>query len=88
WITRRVVSEGEPLEPPTIAPAPVVQPGDPVQLVWRDGLLELRMSGKAMSSGAIGESVRVRIDTRRRYEGTVLEAGVVRLDSPENGRTR
>lgn len=88
WMTRRVVMEGEPLRPPTIAPVDVVRSGDTVQLVWRSGTLQLRLSGRAMGSAAIGESVRVRVDSKRRFEGTVLEAGLVRLDSPENGRQR
>ena len=88
WMTRRVVTEGEPLRPPTIAPVDVVRSGDTVQLVWKSGNLALRLSGRAMGSAAIGETVRVRVDSKRRFEGTVLEAGVVRLDSPENGRQR
>jgi flagella basal body P-ring formation protein FlgA len=88
WVTKRVVNEGEPLRPPTIAPVDLVRSGDPVQLVWTSGSLELRIHGEAMGSAAKGERVRVRVDTQRRFEGTVLEAGVVRLDSPENGRTR
>ncbi|MEX2584027.1 MAG: flagellar basal body P-ring formation chaperone FlgA [Gemmatimonadota bacterium] len=88
WMTKRVVTEGEPLRPPAIAPMDVVRSGDPVQLVWSSGGLELRVRGRAMGSAAIGETVRVRVDTRRRFEGTVLEAGVVLLDSPQNGRQR
>jgi flagellar basal body P-ring formation protein FlgA len=88
WVTRRVVNEGEVLRPPTIAPADVVRSGDPVQLVWRSGDLELRLSGHAMGSAAVGEVVRVRVDSRRRFEGTVLEEGIVLLDSPKNGRER
>ncbi len=80
WVTRRVVREGEPLRPPAIAPARVVHAGDQVQVVWSDGALELRMTGRAMNSAATGDPVRVRVDTRRRFEGTATGDGTVLLD--------
>ena len=83
WITRRVVAEGEPLEPPAISPQDVIRSGDAVQLIYRAGSLEVRMRGKAMGSAAVGERVLVRVDTQRRYEGIAQKAGEVRLASPE-----
>lgn len=80
WVTRRVVREGEPLRPPAIAPARVIRAGDRVQVVWSDGALELRLTGRAMNAAAAGEPVRVRADSRRRFEGTANEDGTVRLD--------
>jgi len=88
WVTRRLVREGEALRPPAIEPAKAVRSGDAVQLVWRSGALEMRLRGSAMGSAAVGERVRVRVDTRRRFEGIVLEEGVVLLDSPNTGRER
>lgn len=83
WVTRRVIKEGEALQPPAIAPANVIRSGDRVQLVWRQGTMEIRMTGKAMSSAASGEKVLVRVDTQRRFEGIAHAPGEVRLASSE-----
>lgn len=88
WTTRRLVKEGEPLKTPAIAPAEVIKSGDEVQLVWSDGAVELRISGRAMNSASVGGTVNVRVDTKRRFEGVALATGEVRLDSPESGRSR
>ena len=82
WVTRRVVSEGEVLRPPTVAPHQVVRSGDDVQVVWSSGGLELRIAGRALNSAAVGERVKVRSDGSRRFEGVATATGVVHLDSP------
>lgn len=86
WVTRRVVSKGEPLRSPTIAPPELVRSGDAVQLVWSEGLVEIRLAGKAMNSAAGGERVLVRVDLKRRFEGVAESPGVVRLASHETSR--
>lgn len=83
WVTRRVVSEGEPLLEPTVAPPTLIRSGQTVQAVWRQGDLELRMSGRAMGSAKQGERIRVRIDARRRVEGTAVGPALVRIDSAQ-----
>lgn len=83
WVTRRVIKEGEVLQAPAVAPADVIRSGDRVQLVWREGSMEIRMTGKAMSSAAPGEKVLVRVDTQRRFEGIAHAPGEVRLASTE-----
>ncbi|HUE96628.1 MAG TPA: flagellar basal body P-ring formation chaperone FlgA, partial [Longimicrobiaceae bacterium] len=82
WVTRRVVSAGEPLRSPAVAPPHVIRSGDTVQLVWRDGAMEIRMRGRAMGSAAAGEKVLVRVDTQRRFEGIAHAPGEVRLAPP------
>lgn len=88
WVTRRVVRAGEPLRPPAIVPARVIRSGDQVKVVWSDGALEVRLTGRAMNAAAAGEPVRVRVDARRRFEGTANEDGTVRLDPLEKRSNR
>jgi flagellar basal body P-ring formation protein FlgA len=88
WVTRRMVSGGEPLRPPTIAPPNAVRAGDTVDLVWRAGSLEIRVAGRAMNSATAGGRVLVRVDGRRRFAGVAHPDGTVHLDSPEKGRER
>lgn len=86
WVAKRLIRVGEALRAPAIAPAQLIQSGDAVQLVWRDGDLEIRMSGRAMGSAASGENVLVRVDTQRRFEGIAEAPGVVRLNQLEKNR--
>jgi flagella basal body P-ring formation protein FlgA len=86
WVAKRLIRAGEALRAPAIAPAELVRSGDTVQLVWRDGNLEIRMTGRAMGSAAAGERVIVRVDTQRRFEGIAEAPGVVRLNKLEKSR--
>ena len=83
WLTRRVIGAGEPLIEPAIARPDLIRVGDSVQLVWRDGSMEIRVNGKAMGGAAEGEKVLVRVDGKRRFEGIASAPGEVRLASTE-----
>jgi flagellar basal body P-ring formation protein FlgA len=86
WVTRRTIAEGEPLRPPAVSPPALVAVGAPVQLVWRDGPVELRLAGRALNAAAAGERVTVQVDGKRRFEGVAVAAGVVRLDHTSRNR--
>lgn len=86
WTTRRVISEGEPLLPPAVAPPDLVKAGDPVEAVWRGRTIQLRVKGTAAGSAALGERVLVRVDARRRLEGVVIGPALVELESMDRGR--
>jgi flagella basal body P-ring formation protein FlgA len=60
--------------------AAVVRAGQKVVVVYRDAGLELRLGGVAAQDGAVGARVGVRLDARRRLEGTVVAPGVIRLN--------
>lgn len=79
WISRRLIAAGDPVREPAIARPDVIRSGDQVQLVYRQGGMELRIVGKAMGSAAVGEEVLVRVDKRRRYQGTAMGPGEVRI---------
>lgn len=81
WVTRRVIAAGEALREPAIMRPNLVAAGEVVQLVWRHGSIELRLVGRAMGSAAQGERVQVRVDSRRRFAGVVIDRGLVRIQA-------
>ena len=86
WVTKRVIAEGEPLREPAVAPPALISSGQVVQLVWTDGKIEVRITGRAMNAATAGGRVTVRVDTERRFEGVAIGAGLVRMDSPSRSR--
>jgi flagellar basal body P-ring formation protein FlgA len=86
WVTRRTVSKGEPLRAPAVAPPDLVKSGEVVRLVWRQGGIEIQLVGKAMGSAGKGETVQVRVDSKRRFAGVVEGPGLVRMDAKGNQR--
>lgn len=81
WLTRRVIAEGEVLREPAITRPNLVASGEVVQLVWRQGSIELRLIGRAMGSAARGERVHVRVDSKRRFAGVVEGPALVRIEA-------
>ena len=81
WMTKRVIRAGEPLRAPAVAPPDVVAAGQPVQVVWSDGVVRVRVRGTAVGSAALGERVLVKIDPRRRLEGIAAGPALVQLSS-------
>jgi flagellar basal body P-ring formation protein FlgA len=86
WVTRRAIRAGEPLREPAVAPAPVIRAGEPVEAIWRQGGLELRVRGVALANAVAGQRVAVRLDTRRRLEGTAAGPGQVLVSPSTIGR--
>jgi flagella basal body P-ring formation protein FlgA len=81
WVTRRVIAKGEVLRKPAITRPDLVASGEVVQLVWRQGSVELRLIGRAMGSAARGERVHVRVDGKRRFTGVVEGPALVRIEA-------
>jgi flagella basal body P-ring formation protein FlgA len=79
WVTKRVLAAGEPLRAPAVAPPEAVRAGQPVDVLWTDGAIQLRLKGTAMHAAALGARVTVRIDARRRLEGVAVSPTAVRL---------
>jgi flagellar basal body P-ring formation protein FlgA len=57
--TRRAVAEGEVLSAAVVARPPAVRAGDEIAIVVRSGATEVRGVARAVSSGAIGDVIRV-----------------------------
>ncbi len=79
WTTRRMISAGEVLRAPAVAPPAAVRAGEPVALVYQADGITLRLAGTAAADAPLGARVPVRVDTRRRFEGVVAGPGLVRL---------
>lgn len=77
WITRRVVQPGERLVPPSVVPAPLVSAGQLVRYVVEREGISLIISGRALTSGGLGDRVTVRLGTNRHLQGIVTGAGHV-----------
>ena len=77
WITRRKITAGETLRSPAVAPPDVVQAGTTVRFRMKRGDVSLLFKGTAISSGALGDTVFVRLDTRMRFRGVVTGPGFV-----------
>ncbi len=87
WVARRVISAGESLREPAVAPPDLVRVGDVVQAVFSQGGLEIRLIGRAMGAARAGEKVMVRVDMHRRFEGVVVGPRLVNIDIPDRSRT-
>jgi flagella basal body P-ring formation protein FlgA len=79
WISRRLIAAGEPLREPSVTPPVDLLPGDSVKAVRRSGGVTLALRGTAMQSASIGDKVAVRVDAKRRLEGTLAAPRLVVL---------
>jgi flagella basal body P-ring formation protein FlgA len=56
-----------------------VKKGNQVVILAQIGTLQVRMNGKALSNGAVGERIKVENNSsNRRIEATVIASGVVK----------
>ena len=79
WISRRVIHEGEQLVEPAIGPAPLVRAGSEVTVRAEAGGVVVTRAGTALSSGALGDRVRVRIGTQHTVSGIVASSSTVKI---------
>jgi flagella basal body P-ring formation protein FlgA len=79
WGTRRLVRKGEPLREPAVAPPVLVTAGSSVTVRATVGGVTATRDGTAMAGGALGERVRVRLDTQRYITGTVAGPATVHI---------
>lgn len=73
WVTHRPVRAGEVLDAPTVEPPPLIGEGDPVQLVWARGRIQLTLTGVAIGrTQALGQPARVRLADGRTLSGVAI----------------
>jgi len=78
---KRLISAGVAFTPNIITPQDRVKRGQRVTILARSGSMEVRMAGRALTSGAVGEVVKVvNIASRQRREGVVTKSGEVQVD--------
>lgn len=86
WVARRTVRAGEPLRPPAVTPPAAVESGGAVKALLRRGSVEIAVPGTASGRAALGETVRVWLETGRRVRGVAVADGVVRIERPGGRR--
>jgi flagella basal body P-ring formation protein FlgA len=79
WITRRLIRAGEPLKEPAVAPAQLVHAGSEVTIRAESGGVIVTRTGTALSSGSLGERVRVRLDSQHTITGIVASPATVKV---------
>jgi len=76
--TKRAIGAGKVITPSMLARNQVVRRGGQVEILAEGSGLSVRMRGKAMSNGALGQQIRVKnLSSGREITGTVVEPGVV-----------
>lgn len=76
WEIRRPIATGEVVMAPAVLPPPLVVAGEPVELQWLSGGVQVSVVGIALNSASQGETVRARIEERpARLTGTVTAPG-------------
>lgn len=82
WVMRRSLAAGQELTGSTASAPQVVRSGDQVHVEWQRGAVTVGLEGVALASGALGESISVRLAQRGgQRRGRVTGAGSVRLES-------
>lgn len=80
WVVRRTLGPGTPLDVAHVGPPPLVETGQPVRILWREGAVSIALEGTAMNDAALGESVRVRTGSRTGVvRGLVTASGEARM---------
>ena len=80
WVTRRMISVGQPLRAPAIEAPVLVKSGDDVEVLWRQGGIAVTAHGRATKSAAAGDRIVVRLSAQRTIEGSVVAAGRVQVN--------
>ncbi|MFI5233769.1 MAG: flagellar basal body P-ring formation chaperone FlgA [Gemmatimonadales bacterium] len=79
WVARRLIRAGEQLTEPSIAPPQLVRAGTDVTVRAESGGVIVTRAGTALTSGSLGERVRVRIDPRHIITGIVAASATVKI---------
>lgn len=79
WVARRLIRAGEALSVPSVAPPQVVRAGTDVTVRAESGGVVVTRPGTALTSGSLGERVRVRIDPQHIITGIVAAPATVKI---------
>ncbi len=80
-IANRTLVPNRPITIIDLRTLPIVLRDQPVDLEYVEGAVRIRMSGRALQDGAVGETVAVAVDMgkTRRFEGIVIADGIVQI---------
>lgn len=79
-VTTRALTTGQTLRQGLIKPALVFQAGAQVRVIAGGAGFQITSDGQALSAGAVGQPVRVKMDSGRVMTGVVLDSRTVKLD--------
>jgi flagella basal body P-ring formation protein FlgA len=79
WVAQRAITAGEALRTPSVRPPSIITGGSAVKLIYRDGPVEVVVTGTAVTSATLGAPVSVRVGPTRRLEGVAIAPNTVRL---------
>jgi len=81
--TVATVSDGVPLTQTTIREVPDIRRGDSVWVDYRNGAIQLKVPGEALSDGRIGDRLRIRLklDSHKVMEGKIVDSTTVRVSA-------
>jgi flagella basal body P-ring formation protein FlgA len=78
---KRQLSNGVPLTASMIRKPKIIKRGQQVAIIARAGGMEVRMTGKALAHGAVGDRILVlNLKSKKKVEGTVTSSGDIRVD--------
>ncbi len=78
---KRQLSIGVPLTTAMIRKPRIIKRGQHVSIIATAGGMEVRMAGKALAHGAVGDRIRVlNLKSKKKVEGTVTSSGDIRVD--------
>jgi flagella basal body P-ring formation protein FlgA len=81
-VARRTLLPGRMIPLSYVRDSYLVEPGEPVQVVFSHGGLEISVTGVPLQSGAAGDVVRVRnLDTGAVLTGVVMADGTIRVSA-------
>jgi len=78
---KRRLSGGVPLTTTMMRKPKIVKRGQQVSIIAKAGNIEVRMQGKALAHGAVGERIKVlNLKSKKKLEGTVTPSGDIKVD--------
>jgi len=79
-LKRRTLA-GAVLTPAMLKKPQVISRGQKISILAQSGRMQVRMTGKALANGAVGERIKVmNLKSSQKLEGVVTSAGVVEID--------
>jgi flagella basal body P-ring formation protein FlgA len=81
-VVARPLAPGDILAPPAIRPPVAVRVGEGVMVVWNGTTVQARREGTALRTGALGDTVDVRLGPALRRRARVTGTGMVELIRP------
>jgi len=77
WVARRTIRENELLQPPTVSPPDAVLTGSAINAQYHRDDITVRISATAIGRGAIGDTIYIRTQNRKRFRAVITDTATV-----------